>query len=276
MIYCATCGNKLEEHQSICLICYTLVETVDIPKEMAVIFQQEIVIPKRTKNTKKNVIIAVLLVMTLFGGMFLGFGLTYPSLEHERDNSEYNDLQDDYNDLLDDYNTLVSDFNDLFGQYQSILSVLEDPLTNPTLPTVSEIQTWLYYDDTDEHSYTSNWMCGDFAAMLMVRAKEMNWRMRIACMFWSYSGESGWENPADPYGSYGHAFNLIYCQDGNDPDNELDIFYIEPQSDAMWWINYGDNNHFTHYTIWNTFSSSDYSGRVWTETYYVNYYNYFA
>jgi len=120
------------------------------------------------------------------GGIGIGFMLTYPSLEHANENmdywhneyndlyEEYNNLTQDYNDLLADYNSLLSDYNSLFGQYQSILSVLEDPLTSYVIPTLSQVQTWLYYDDTDSFSYTNNvWMCGDFSAMLMTRAKEI-------------------------------------------------------------------------------------------------------
>ena len=288
MIYCITCGNKLEEQWSICPICSTPIQAIIKPEPENILPSQGITTPyiplptKRTKRNKKRITITILLVVGFFiGGISLGFVLTYPSLEQAKDSrdywyNEYNDLAQDYDNLLDDYNTLISDYSSLFGQYQSILSVLDDPLVAPIIPTIDQVQSWLSTDDTDEHEYIGNeWMCGDFAAMLMVKAKANNWRMRIAIMSWSYNGEDGWDNPYS-YGSYGHAFNLIYCQDGDDPDNELDIFYIEPQSDTMWWLNYGDDNHFTHYTIWSTFSSSDYSGRVWTETYYVNYYNYFA
>ena len=117
-------------------------------------------------------------------------------------------------------------------------------------------------------------MCGDYAAMLMVRAKEMNWRMRIACMFYSFSGDPG-DGTSDPYGSYGHAFNLIYCQDGSDPDSLLDIYYIEPQTDAVWYASDGTGNH-VHYTIY-TYYSGGVSGTVWESgTYWVNHYGYFA
>ncbi|GAH83494.1 unnamed protein product, partial [marine sediment metagenome] len=132
---------------------------------------------------------------------------------------DYNDLKQDYNDLEQDYNTLLTEYDILFGKYQSILSVLENPLTNPVLPTYSELYYWLADDDTDSFNYTENWMCGDFSAMLMVRAKEMNWRMRISCMFWSYDGDVGWQDPTDPYGEYGHAFNVILCQDYYDDDD---------------------------------------------------------
>jgi len=159
----------------------------------------------------------------------------YNDLEQEHNDLEqdYTDLEQDYNNLTSEYNNLSLEYNDLFGDYQSVLNVLEDPLTNPVVPTYSQVNSWLSSDDTDTHDYVNDtWVCGDFATMLMVRAKEMNWRMRIACMFYSFSGDAE-DGTDDPYGSYGHAFNLIFCQDGSDPDSELDLYYIEPQTDTV-------------------------------------------
>lgn len=189
---------------------------------------------------------------------------------------DYSDLEQDYNNLTSLYNNLTSEYNDLFGDYQSLSNVLEDPLTNPVVPTLSQVESWLASDDTDTHEYVNDtWVCGDFASMLMVRAKEMNWRMRIACMFYSFSGDAGWLSTTDPYGSYGHAFNMIYCQDGSDPDSELDLYYIEPQTDAVWYVDDGSGNH-VHYTIHTTYSGGI-SGTVWESgTYWVNHYSYFA
>ncbi len=191
---------------------------------------------------------------------------------------DYDNLEQRYDDLLDDYNELLSDYNFLFSEYQSILSVLEDPLTNPVIPTISQVQNWLATDDTDDMLYTDVWMCGDFSAMLMVRAKAMNWRIRISIMFYSFEGESEYDT-TDPYGTGGHAFNLIVCQDGSDPDNYLDVWYIEPQTDKTWWLNYGDDNHGSYdiYTAWaNTIPNT-----IWYNTYpnipyWVNHYSYFA
>jgi len=128
--------------------------------------------------------------------------------------------------------------------------------------------------NTDSFEYTEVWMCGDFSAMLMTRAKEMNWRMRIACMFWSYDGDDGWQDVSDPYGEYGHAFNFIVCQDGGDDDSFNDIYYIEPQTDTIWYVHYGDYNH-NLYLIWYTFGGGI-AGTVWTEPYFINHFSYFA
>jgi len=271
MIFCTICGNKLEEHQSVCPICYTSVETVDTPKKIAVAFQQEIIIPKRTKNTKKNVIIAVLLVMTLFGGVFIGFSLTYPSVIHAEDDANY--WHSEYNDLQDDYNLLVADYANLFADYELLQEAFEEPLTYYVIPTKGEVQTWLYFDNTDSFTYVSGtWACGDFSAMLMTRAKTMNWRMRICTMIYSFDGDAGY-GVSDMFGANSHAFNLIYCQDGNDPDSELDIYYIEPQTDKCW-LRMDSSSNYLHYKLWTTYSGM--SDTVWLTTHWVNYYNYFG
>ena len=72
--------------------------------------------------------------------------------------------------------------------YEKLKSILEEPLENPATPTYSQVRTWLQSDDTDTFEYIEGvWACGDFSAMLMTRAKEMNWRMRV-CVIW-YSAE---------------------------------------------------------------------------------------
>jgi len=225
---------------------------------------------------RKNITIVICLIAGIFMGTIIGSALIYPSLNQAEDDSDYwhnryNDLYDDYTDLfqdygdlLNDYNTLVSDYDDLFGQYQSILSVLEDPLTDPDIPTIGQVQSWLAIDDTDEHIYTSVWMCGDFSAMLMVRAKAMNWRMRIAVMFWSEDGELGYGDTTDPYGSYGHAFNMIICSDGQE-------YYIEPQTDSVIYLS-GSS-----FQIWWYYGFAGISGTVWDgANIWTNHYGEFA
>lgn len=218
---------------------------------------------------RKNIAIVVSLVIGLGGGFGLG-GIFITVSQLMPSNEKYNDLQQDYNDLLNDY-------NELFGDYQSILDILTiagNPLTDPDTPTIQEVLNWLAIDNTDTFEYTENFMCGDFSAMLMGKAKLMNWRVRIACMFWSYNGDAGWQDPTDPYGEYGHAFNLIYCQDGSDAGSELDIYYIEPQTDKVWTVIIS-SVPYVHYQIWLTFTGGI-NGTVWTEPYFINHYNYFA
>ncbi|MCK4380545.1 MAG: hypothetical protein KAW51_05345 [Candidatus Lokiarchaeota archaeon] len=219
----------------------------------------------------------------IIGGASVGgviFALAIGDISTLRDryddlDQDYSDLEQVYTNLTYVYNNLTSDYNDLFGDYQSLSNVIEDPLTNPVVPTYSQVESWLASDDTDTHDYVNKtWVCGDFATMLMVRAKEMNWRMRIAVMFYSFSGEA-YYGTDDPYGSYGHAFNMIHCQDGNDSDSNLDIYYIEPQTDAIWYVSNATADY-VHYNIYTSYTNSV-NGTVWgSKTHWVNHYSYFA
>jgi len=223
----------------------------------------------------------VIVLVGLVGGlgslMFIS-GDIYRKLSSLK--SEHNDLVQDYNDLLDDYNDLLDNYSNLFSDYDALRTAFEEPLTSYVVPTISQVQNWLAGDDTDSFAYVNDtWMCGDFSAMLMTRAKTMNWRMRIALMFYSFNGESGWMSTDgyDQYGEHGHAFNLIWCQDGNDADSELDVLYIEPQTDGEWWFIDGSGNvdTFNLYALYTFLSGFD---TIWDGqgTFWVNHYSYFG
>lgn len=290
MVFCTKCGNKLEEQWSACPICGTSIQPIIKPEPKIITSQQETITPyvplapspyqtfeeKRTKKNKKKIAIDVFLVVVFFiGSISLGVILTNPALQDARDeanywHSEYDGLTQEYNDLLDNYNSLFGDFQSI----QDILYLAANPLINPDTPTYDEVVDFLEFDNTNSFNYTENFMCGDFAAMLMGRAKVLrNWRMRIACMFYSFGGDAGWEDPTDPYGSYGHAFNVILCQD-YDGDGDDDWFYIEPQTDGKWVVIIGADWG-VHYEIWLTFTGGI-EGTMWSEPYYINHYSYFA
>ena len=234
------------------------------------------------RQTIKIVLVGIIF---LAGGIGIGFGLTYPSLEHEKENTDYwyneyndlfqnytdlfqnyTDLSQDYADLLADYNTLVTDYADLFSDYSILQEAFEEPLTSYYVPTYAQIVSWLSVDNTDSFNYTGVWMCGDFSAMLMTRAKTMNWRVRIAVMRYSFEGEFYYGDYGEPYGSYGHAFCLIECSDGY-------IYYIEPQTDKIWWwttIGY-------HFEIWTVYNFISISNTLWTgHRFWIHHYDYFA
>lgn len=157
--------------------------------------------------------------------------------------------------------------SNLFSGYQIILPDVGEPVSNPIIPTIGEVVSWLSGDNTDGIPYVEDvWMCGDYSTMLVINAKENNWRMRIAVMFYSYDGDEGYGKSV-LRGSLGHAFNLIYVQDGSDPGDDLDVWYIEPQSDVIWNINYG------HYRVYNYYSGG-LVGTLWDTIFWVNYYDY--
>ena len=165
------------------------------------------------------------------------------------------------------YEDLLENYNSLFADYEALKAAFEDPLENPVIPTISEVRDWLEIDDTDQCEYVSDvWMCGDFAAMLMTRAKAMNWRMRIVTVQYSYEGELGYGSTLNVYGSGGHAFNLIECSDG--------IWYIEPQNDGRWYFTSGGNRVLMHIHGYYTFSCGN---SIWDGyTIWTNFYGYFG
>lgn len=227
------------------------------------------------RDMRKYIKIVLIGTLVFTGGLALGsfamIGITTPQIQEAQNDADY--WENRYNNLLGDYNDLVDDYNALFSDYDALQDAFKEPLTNPDTPTYNQLVSWLDSDDTDSFEYTEDWMCGDFAAMLMTRAKTMNWRMRISCMFWSYDGDDGWQDPTDPYGEYGHAFNVILCQD-YDGDGNNDWFYIEPQTDKTWYVIIGTKS-FVHFDIWLTFTGGI-TGTVWIENFYVNHYSYFA
>ena len=165
------------------------------------------------------------------------------------------------------YEQQRTNYSDLFAEdYQTILDNIGEPIVDPVIPTIEHVVYWLNIDKTDEILYIENvWMCGDFAAELTVNAKERNWRIYVAIMSYSVYEGTGY-SVFSPEGNFGHAFNVIHCLDGDDPGTELDVWYIEPQSDTVWQLNYN------HYSIYNYYSELD--GTVWEEIYWVNYYDY--
>jgi hypothetical protein len=180
--------------------------------------------------------------------------------------TKFNDLINDYADLTKDYNDLMNNYNSLFADYNVLQHSFEEPLTNPDIPSYIEFKNWLDIDDTDSFDYINEvWVCGDYSAMLMTRAKTMNWRIRIAIMEYSLSTDPNY-NVNTYEGAYAHAFCYIVCSDSY-------IYYIEPQTDSVWYwttIEY-------HFEMWKEYDFTGISDTVWGENWlWVNYYNYFG
>ena len=185
-------------------------------------------------------------------------------------NNEIDNLQEQYTLLEQDFEALLSDYNNLFSNYEALEIAFEEPLSNPVIPTYFNLLSWLSQDNTDECEYVEGvWSCGDFAAMLMTRAKEMNWRVRIAVISYSLQGESGYGSLLH-IGNHGHAFNVIECTDG--------IWYIEPQSDGTWFIIDGITEDRTEFSVYEYYNSLDSDlGTIWDGyRWWTNYYGQFA
>ena len=159
------------------------------------------------------------------------------------------------------------DYSTLFGEdYQELLDAIGEPINDPNVPTISQINSWLALDNTDNILYIEDvWMCGDYAGRITVNAKEKGWRIYVVIMFYSLDGESGYGSNT-PNGNTGHAFNVVYCQDGDDEGEELDVWYIEPQADTIWQLYDGHYSSYNYY-----FSIPD---TIWNTVYWVNYYEY--
>lgn len=162
-----------------------------------------------------------------------------------------------------------SSLSDLFSDYQSMLDDIGESISDPITPTISQVETWLDTDVTNNIPYEEDvWMCGDYSATLVINAKLKNWRMYVVIIYFSVEGGVGYGKRRSS-GDYGHAFNMIYCQDGDDLDTELDLWYIEPQSDGVWQLDF-----FDYYNVYRYYPA-DSVRTVWKNTYWVNYYLYF-
>jgi len=210
------------------------------------------------------------LTSSLSISIFIGFDIYTKFNDLAEDHSDvmndYNELINDYADLTDNYTDLMNTYNSLFTDYNALQQAFEEPLTNPDIPTFNEFQNWLDIDNTDSFSYINDtWMCGDYSAMLMTRAKAMNWRVRIAVMEYSLLGDPNY-NVNTYVGAYGHAFTFIVCSDNY-------LYYIEPQTDSVWyWPSFE-----YHFEMWQAYDFTGINDTVWGQDWFwVNYYNYFG
>ena len=186
-------------------------------------------------------------------------------------NTTYSELLEDYLSLELDYQNLSSHYAELFNDYENLRVAFEDSLTDPIVPTIDQVMDWLETDDTDQQDYVSGiWECGDYSAMLMTRAKLMNWRMRIAVVYFSLEGDPTYGSTSDVYGTYGHALNLIECTDG--------VYYIEPQSDGCWYFTSGPPTNHVHIEIHTYYDFTDDSYQsLWDgQKWWTNFYSYFG
>ena len=158
MVFCTTCGSKLEEQWIICPNCGTSLEKIDKPKQIIITPQQKTMTyqqaPNKKMPIKKRKTAKILMIISIVVlSALLAINIPASIITGNR------------------YNSMVDKCNDLIG-------VLEDPLTDPATPTLDELFDWLAVDDTDENEWSMVWQCGDFAVMLMVRAKGQNKRLR--------------------------------------------------------------------------------------------------
>lgn len=126
-----------------------------------------------------------------------------------------------YEQLLVNYTMLKSEYNRIIQEYGQLYRALYEPLKREEkkIPTVNELKEWLAQDKTNELIYSvPDFVCGDFAVMLHMRAKMKGWDMGIVVVIGRLV-TSGRE--------FKHAFNAILCQEG--------LVYVEPQRDEVFY-----------------------------------------
>ncbi|MEM1590126.1 MAG: hypothetical protein QW175_06900 [Candidatus Bathyarchaeia archaeon] len=156
----------------------------------------------------------------------------------------YLELQSRYEVLLDNYQELLSNYTVLKAAYSEVCFAVYSPLwSNETVtPTISELKDWLAEDDTDSLPY-SRWdfVCGDFAVMLSIRAEMKHWDMGVVAVL-----------GRDAYGNeFNHAFNAIRCVER--------LVYIEPQNDQVFYGPISEGSWYNHPGF----------GRIYVETFII-------
>ena len=159
---------------------------------------------------------------------YAGLNSSYSHLlrESEELGRSYSALMGRYADLNRSYSELLAEYRELLEDYLSLkamregdaCSALFSPLRSDEIltPTVNELKQWLAEDETDSIAYSEwDFVCGDYAAILSMRAKLKRWDMGIVAVIGrGANGEV-----------FGHVFNAIRCAEG--------LFYVEPQNDGV-------------------------------------------
>ena len=93
------------------------------------------------------------------------------------------------------------------------------PLENKQVPTISQLESWLSIDRTNEYHYNfPDFICQEYAAILVLHARAQEWQMGFVNVY-GYDTNTGEE--------WNHSLNAVVTTDG--------LVYVEPQNDAVWW-----------------------------------------
>jgi hypothetical protein len=169
------------------------------------------------------------------GYMYIQTNARINAISNENDllRSQYLSLNSSYAVLNEKYSNLTSQqaaanaqlvqisnrYNDLLNKYNNILQLVDRPIQNPLTPTLSELQSWLKSDDTNQLNYNApDFVCLDFSVVLAEKARENHWKMGVVFVH-GYRNDTGEKLE--------HAFNLIDTTEGP--------VYVEPETDLVWW-----------------------------------------
>lgn len=154
------------------------------------------------------------------------------------------ELQSKYEGLLSEYQTLQASYAELRKAYERIRFAVYHPLwsSETVIPSISELKKWLAEDDTDKIPYSKwDFVCGDYALMLSVKAKMNRWDMGVVVVL----GRDAQGN------RFSHAFNAIRCVEG--------LVYVEPQNDQVFYEPISEGSWYYHPGL----------GRVYVELFIV-------
>ncbi|MEM4652666.1 MAG: hypothetical protein QW535_01030 [Candidatus Nezhaarchaeales archaeon] len=144
---------------------------------------------------------------------------------------DYLNLQERYEVLLSEHQALSASYAKLKEAYDKMHFALFSPLLlNETVrPTINDLKRWLAEDDTDKIPYSKwDFVCGDYALMLSVKAKMNHWDVGIVVVL-----------GRDAQGrEFNHAFNAIRCVEG--------LVYIEPQNDQVFYASIKEGSWYYH------------------------------
>lgn len=143
----------------------------------------------------------------------------------------YFELQAKYEELLSEHQALQTSYRELKKIYEDLRFAVRCPLwSNETLkPTISQLKEWLTEDDTDTIPYSKwDFVCGDYALMLSIKAKMNHWDMGVVVVL----GRDAQGN------SFNHAFNAIRCIEG--------LVYVEPQNDQVFYEPISEGSWYYH------------------------------
>lgn len=140
--------------------------------------------------------------------------------QYESLKSNMTHLQNSYDNTNENYESLKQKYDMLFQNPPSLQTTFARPLEKKQVPSLTQLQTWLSIDQTDKIGQYNDpdFVCTDFAAMLVVHARTKEWQMGLIFVY---------GNDTSTHKEWNHAFNAIVTTEG--------LVYVEPQNDGVWW-----------------------------------------
>lgn len=98
--------------------------------------------------------------------------------------TSHSNLQDAYYTMNDNYKSLKEEYDLLLQNPPNLQNAFARTLEKKQVPTLSELQNWLTLDQADTMDYNDpDFVCTDFAAMLVVHARTQEWQMGLVFVY---------------------------------------------------------------------------------------------